>query len=90
MWASFGNYKYKLISALQRDQDNYSTYQKYVTLLLLDLSVSMAWIVLAFADLTDLSLALNGSAILVSLVWAIIGWMAVRKCVALVLCRISV
>jgi hypothetical protein len=51
VWASFGYYKYKFVSALPKDQEMYSTYQKYATLLLLDLSFSMAWIVLAFSDL---------------------------------------
>ena len=54
----------------------YSTYQKFITLLFLDLSCSLVWIVLAFADLDSLSLSLNAAAIAVSLLWALLGWAA--------------
>ena len=38
------DFKYKFVSALPKDQEMYGTYQKYTTLILLDLSFSLAWV----------------------------------------------
>ena len=76
---NFGYYVYKIVGPDPTLQEAWETYQKMVTFMMLDFAAAMIWITISFENLKELDFIFTVIAIGVSILLALLGWMAVVR-----------